>query len=109
MHFTTTLALLLTTGLNTLAAPVGGLNPKGPWEISQFKTVSATPGKGASSLSFHFYDPSTTVRTKCQNTSPAGSTQALTNDQYISCDNKQVGYIFDGKSLGIVFSFHDPS
>jgi len=110
MQFSTTLVLLLASGLNTLAAPMGGLNPKGPWQISQFKSFDAAPGpNGISSISFNFYDPSTKVRTKCQNTLSPGSGRAPINDVYFPCDNSQVSYIYDGKSLGIQFSFHDPS
>ena len=101
--------VVLTLLTLTLSAPLSTRKCPDPtyFQISGFNAFTAAPGPDNYSLiGFNFNDPATNVSTTCSRTLPPGSGRSPDDpDNYYSCDDTSVTYLFNGSMLAVKEEF----
>lgn len=91
----------------TFAAPVNSKRCDGPietdpWIISNFTAFNAASASGQPSyIWFHFCDQNAGLEldTNCHSILDAGASLSSINSDYLSCENNNVEYMYDGGSM----------
>lgn len=83
-----------------------------PWIVRKLQAFTAAPGTdGPSFVSFHLQDTNTGLKlnTMCSRYLPKKSTEPCEDpNNYYSCDDDSVQFMYDGKTVTIERTFTDP-